>query len=284
MDDAALLALFNTYLTEVKKSSENTRVSYLRDLRQVAAYLSDSLERSLYTAREQDLAAYIALLHSKGKSDATIARNAATLKNFYSHLVQEGIRADNPAAGLSVQKPEHKLPEILTDEEVELLLDQPSCTDLKGYRDKAMLEVLCATGIRVSELISLDVDDVDIEAGVVCCVHGEKHREMGLYPQATKALAEYVSFIRTQMLRDAGDKALFVNVSGERMSRQGFWKLIKSYQAKAGIEKNITPHMLRHSFAAHLLQKGADLHDVQKRLGHADVSTTGIYAKVIHQQ
>ena len=284
MDDAALIELFNQYLTEVKKSSENTRVSYLRDLRQVSAYLRDEADKSLLTACTQDLKAYIAMLQGKGKSEATIARNAATLKNFYGHLASEEIRADNPALGLSVQKPEHKLPEILTDEEVELLLDQPSCTDLKGYRDKAMLEVLCATGIRVSELISLDIDDVDIQEGVVCCVHGEKHREMGLYPQAKKALAEYVSFIRNQMLRNAGDKALFVNVSGERMSRQGFWKLIKSYQVKAGIEKNITPHMLRHSFAAHLLQKGADLHDVQKRLGHADVSTTGIYTKVISHQ
>lgn len=281
MTDATVLEEFNRYLIEEKHASENTRVSYLRDLRQFCAYLTQSKQIALFDATSDCLTEYISTLKCKNKSDATIARNIASLKALYGHLLTAGMRNDNPATSLESQKSEHKLPQILSGEEVELLLDQPSCTDLKGYRDKAMLEVLYATGIRVTELISLDIGDVNLDESTITCRGERKRRSLPLFPSAKKALSEYMAFIRNQMLHNPNDTALFVNVSGERMSRQGFWKIIKAYQAKAGIEKNITPHMLRHSFAAHLLEHGVNVHDVQKILGHADVSTTGIYTKVL---
>lgn len=281
MTDAVILEEFNRYLLEEKHASENTRVSYLRDLRQFCTYLAQIEHTSIFDATKESLSTYISALKNKGRSESTVARNVASLKALYSHLLAIGIRSDNPAGALESHKPEHKLPQILTGEEVELLLEQPSCTDLKGYRDKAMLEVLYATGIRVTELISLDVGDVNLAEGILTCRSGKKIRTLTLYPAAKKALSEYMSFIRDQMLHNPNDVALFVNVNGERMSRQGFWKIIKAYQAKAGIEKNITPHMLRHSFAAHLLEHGVNVHDVQKILGHSDVSTTGIYTKVL---
>ena len=182
------------------------------------------------------------------------------------------------------EKAEHKLPQILTSKEVELLLEQPECTDMKGYRDRAMLELLYATGIRVSELIGLNTSDINLPAGVIRCTSKGKERMIPLYPAAVKALNEYVEFIRPQMIADPDEHALFVNVSGERMSRQGFWKIIKSYQAKAHIEKTITPHTLRHSFAAHLLENGADLHAIQEMLGHADISSTQVYSHLVKKQ
>ncbi len=181
-------------------------------------------------------------------------------------------------------KATQKLPQILTSKEVELLLEQPECTDMKGYRDKAMLELLYATGIRVSELISLDVNDVNISIGMLRCRGRSKERIIPMYPAAIKALKEYVEFIRPQMVASPDEKSLFVNVSGERMSRQGFWKIIKSYQQKAKIDKDITPHTLRHSFAAHLLENGADLHSIQEMLGHADISSTQIYSQLVKNQ
>ena len=164
------------------------------------------------------------------------------------------------------------------------MLEQPSCTDAKGYRDRAMLELLYATGIRVSELIALDINDVNISAGVIRCVSKDKERYIPLYPAAVKALSEYIEFIRPQMIALPTEKALFVNVSGERMSRQGFWKIIKSYQQKAHIEKTITPHTLRHSFAAHLLENGADLGSLQELMGHSDISSTQLYTHMVNQK
>ena len=199
-------------------------------------------------------------------------------------LAFEGSIKENPAAKLTPDKTTPKLPQILTSKEVELLLEQPSCTDAKGYRDRAMLELLYATGIRVSELISLDMSDVNTSAGVIRCKGKDKERFIPLYPTAVKALSEYIEFIRPQMIALPNEKALFVNVSGERMSRQGFWKIIKSYQQKAHIDKTITPHTLRHSFAAHLLENGADIHSIQEMLGHADISSTQIYSQLVKKQ
>ena len=173
---------------------------------------------------------------------------------------------------------------MLTGREVELFLEQPECTDLKGYRDRAMLELLYATGIRVSELISLDVDDLNLPGGMLRCASKGRERMIPLYPEAVQALTEYVHHIRPQLVESPEETALFVNMSGERMSRQGFWKLIKYYQEKAGIQKDITPHTLRHSFAAHLLENGADLHSIQEMLGHADISSTQIYSRLLNQK
>ena len=276
--------IFETYLVEVKKASQNTLSSYLRDIRQLISYLDAHSGVNLDEATDDDLAGYIAYLRNAGKSVATVSRVIASLKCFYCYLVTEGYMKENPASKLVPDKNKQKLPQILTSKEVELLLEQPSCTDAKGYRDKAMLELLYATGIRVTELISLDITDVNTAAGVVKCTGKERERFIPLYPAAVKALSEYIEFIRPQMISLPGETALFVNVNGERMSRQGFWKIIKSYQQKAHIEKTITPHTLRHSFAAHLLENGADLKSIQEMLGHADISSTQIYSQLVKKQ
>lgn len=276
--------IFEKYLVEVKKASQNTLSSYLRDIRQLIAYIDAHSGVNLDEASDEDLASYVAFLRDSGKSVATVSRVIASLKCFYSYLVTEGYMKENPASKLVPDKNKQKLPQILTSKEVELLLEQPSCTDAKGYRDKAMLELLYATGIRVTELISLDITDVNTAAGVVKCTGKDRERFIPLYPAAVKALSEYIEFIRPQMLALPSEPALFVNVSGERMSRQGFWKIIKSYQQKANIDKTITPHTLRHSFAAHLLENGADLKSIQEMLGHADISSTQIYSQLVKKQ
>lgn len=276
--------IFEKYLVEVKKASQNTLSSYLRDIRQLIAYLDAHSGANLDEATEDDLGGYIAFLRDSGKSVATVSRVIASLKCFYSYLVSEGYMKESPASKLMPDKNKQKLPQILTSKEVELLLEQPSCTDAKGYRDKAMLELLYATGIRVTELISLDITDVNTAAGVVKCTGKERERFIPLYPAAVKALSEYIEFVRPQMIALPSEQALFVNVSGERMSRQGFWKIIKFYQQKANIEKTITPHTLRHSFAAHLLENGADLKSIQEMLGHADISSTQIYSQLVKKQ
>ena len=205
-------------------------------------------------------------------------------KSLYTCLISKGYVDHNPAKGVSPAKVERKLPQVLTGKEVELLLEQPECTDLKGYRDRAMLELLYATGIRVSELIELDVDDLNLPGGVLRCFSKGKERVIPLYPAAIRALSEYITEVRPQLVDAVDETALFVNMNGERMSRQGFWKLIKFYQEKAGIQKDITPHTLRHSFAAHLLENGADLRSIQEMLGHADISSTQIYSRLINQK
>jgi integrase/recombinase XerD len=284
LDNDACLAKYETYLTDVKKASANTLASYLRDIRQLGEYLASHTDCTFVTVDETGLSVYIAYLRSRGKSVATVSRAIASIKNFYAFLLEKGVVPVNPTGVLVPDKSTQKLPQILTSREVELLLEQPECVDPKGYRDRAMLELLYATGIRVSELINLDVSDLNLPAGIVTC-HGRDHdRAIPLYATAIKALSEYIEFIRPRMIATADEQALFVNVSGERMSRQGFWKLIKSYQIKAGIEKDITPHTLRHSFAAHLLENGADLHSIQEMLGHADISSTQIYSKLVKKQ
>ncbi len=227
---------------------------------------------------------YIDYLRASGKSIATVSRNIASLKCLYTHLCIKQIVKVNPAMKLVPDKGAQKLPQILTSKEVELLLDQPQCIDAKGYRDKAMLELLYATGIRVTELIDLNIGDVNLNAGVVRCQSRNRERFIPLYPAAVKAVSEYITLVRPQMIATPDEQSLFVNVSGERMSRQGFWKIIKFYQKKAGIEKDITPHTLRHSFAAHLLENGADIHAIQEMLGHADISSTQVYSHLIKKQ
>ena len=227
---------------------------------------------------------YINWLKGNGKSVATVSRAIASIKGFYAYLQENGIVEKNPATVLVPDKTTQRLPQILTSKEVELLLEQPQRVDMKGYRDKAMLEVLYATGIRVSELIALDVSDVNLAAGILRCRGKNKERYIPLYPAAVQALSEYIEFIRDQMIASPDEQALFVNVNGERMSRQGFWKLIKHYQQMAGIEKTITAHTLRHSFAAHLLENGADLRSIQEMLGHSDISSTQVYSQVVKKQ
>ena len=284
MPDSESLESFENYLATVKKSSANTISSYMRDVRQLHDYLSSHTDEELDTATESELESYVSWLRGNGKSAATVSRCIASLKCFYAYLVNLGRMEENPASALVPEKTTQKLPQILTSKEVELLLEQPECVDMKGYRDRAMLELLYATGIRVSELISLNVGDVNVAAGIIRCTSKGKERFIPLYPAAIKAISEYVEFIRPQMIAAPDEESLFVNVSGERMSRQGFWKIIKCYQAKAHIEKDITPHTLRHSFAAHLLENGADIHSIQEMLGHADISSTQIYSQLVKKQ
>ena len=284
MQNQKCLDIFESYLRDEKNASSNTLSSYMRDIRQLAEYLDTNLDTELTSATEADLEEYVQYLRDSGKLVATVSRSIASIKNLYSYLGIHQIIKQSPATRLTTEKNVQKLPQILTSQEIDLLLEQPKCIDAKGYRDKAMLELLYATGMRVTELIDLNVEDVNLSAGVVRCHSRNKERFIPIYPAAAKALDEYIRLVRPQMLADPDDDTLFVNIGGERMSRQGFWKIIKHYQKKANIEKDITPHTLRHSFAAHLLENGADIHDIQEMLGHADVSSTQVYSQLIKKQ
>ena len=278
-----LLKGYEGYLTTEKKASANTLSSYLRDVGQYLHWLEgEGLCAEM--AVQEDVERYVKYLSGKGKSVATVTRSLASLKSFYTYLMGEGTVLVNPARGITPAKVERKLPQILTSKEVDLFLEQPEPGDAKGCRDKAMLELLYATGIRVSELIGLDMDHINLSVGFIRCASRNKERIIPIYPAAVRALADYVDHVRPQMIEHPDERALFVNMSGERMSRQGFWKIIKHYQEKAGIQKDITPHTLRHSFAAHLLENGADLRSIQEMLGHADISSTQIYAQLVNQK
>ena len=272
---------FEAYLKKEKNASSNTLSSYMRDLRQFGEWLLKTAELDLPRATDGEIAAYYRYLRTAGKSQATVTRCSATLRCYYAHLIDKRKLRENPARLVELDRQKRKLPQILSSSEVELFLEQPDLKEAKGIRDKAMLELLYATGIRVSELIGLDVGDVNLTVGFIRCRSGEKERVIPMYKVAVKALKDYMDSVRPAMVEEADEPALFVNVGGSRMSRQGFWKIVKSYQKKAGIDKEITPHTLRHSFAAHLLENGADLKDIQEMLGHADLSTTQIYAKVV---
>ena len=277
----ANLQKFESYLRKDKGLSENTTVSYCRDVRQFSEWLERDRTIQLNSATNEDISSYLQYLQGIGKSPSTVSRSAASLKRYYAYLMEKGKAGQNPAAGIALEKHGRKLPSILTNHEVDLFLSQPDLTDPKGIRDKAMLELLYASGIRVSELIGLDMEDVNLSVGFLVCRSGEKERVIPLYKVAVRSIQDYLQTVRPVLTSDNGETALFVNVNGSRMSRQGFWKIVKSYQIKAGIQKEITPHTLRHSFAAHLLENGADIRDIQEMLGHADLSTTQIYTKVI---
>ena len=278
------IELFESYLKNEKKASENTLSSYIRDIRQFAEYQERTGGSPITEAGEKELAEYIEHLRHSGKSVSTVSRNIASLKNLYSYLTIKRLIEKNPSTKLVPEKSTQKLPQILTSKEVDLLLAQPECVDAKGYRDRAMLELLYATGIRVTELIDLNISDINLNEGVIRCHSRDKERFIPMYPKAVKALSDYLELVRPQMIAMPDEEALFVNVGGERMSRQGFWKLIKHYQKKAKIEKEITPHTLRHSFAAHLLENGADIHAIQEMLGHADISSTQVYSQLVKKQ
>lgn len=280
-----LIHAYENYLTKVKQASGNTVSSYMRDIRQFAQWLQTSEEQDVLNASQVNISAYLEHMQAQGKSGATVSRTLASLKNFYSYAVSTGFLEDTPVTEeIHVERGEKKLPQILTGKEVELLLAQPSSVDSKGIRDKAMLEVMYATGIRVTELIDLNVEDVNLELGILKCSSARKSRVIPLYPAALRALTVYLREVRLLMVADPQEKALFVNVGGSRMSRQGFWKILKFYQMKANIEKDITPHTLRHSFAVHLLENGADLGSLQELMGHSDISSTQMYTQMINQK
>ena len=280
-----LISAYENYLNKVKQASVNTVFSYLRDIRQFSAWLQASEGTNVIDATQLNITTYFAYLEQEGRSAATVSRTLASLKNFYSYVVSSGFLESSPVTGdIRVERGEKKLPQILSGKEVELLLAQPACVDPKGFRDKAMLEVMYATGIRVSELIDLDVGNVNLELGVIKCSGAKKTRLIPLYPAALKALSVYMNEVREAMLAEPDEQALFVNIGGARMSRQGFWKILKHYQQAAHIDKDITPHTLRHSFAVHLLENGADLNSVQELMGHSDISSTQMYAHLINNK
>ena len=279
-----LIRAYENYLSKVKKASENTIDSYMRDIRQFDIWLSEKTGKDVLDAEQVNISDYLTFLQNEGRSNASILRMLASLKNFYAYLVSSGFLEKTPVSDIHIERGDKKLPQILTGREVELLLSQPVCVDAKGFRDKAMLEVMYATGIRVSELIDLDIDDVNLELGVIKCNCAKKSRTIPLYPAALRALSLYIREVRAGMLATPDEPALFVNVSGSRMSRQGFWKLMKHYQTTAKIDKEITPHTLRHSFAVHLLENGADLGSLQELMGHSDISSTQIYTHMINQK
>ena len=275
------IADYRTWLQEEKHASDNTLSSYLRDINQFKTWLLGAGSPDLRRVKKDTINEYMLYLSGAGKSPATITRCTASLKSFYAYMLGRGAVKTNPAKNIAALKVERKCPEILTSKEVELFLEQPKCVDEKGYRDHAMLELLYATGIRVSELIGLDVGDVNLAGGFIRCRSKTRERIIPLYRTAIKALRDYMTDIRPRIISGPDEQALFVNMNGGRMSRQGFWKIIKYYQEKAEISKDITPHTLRHSFAVHLLENGADLRSIQEMLGHADISSTQIYAHII---
>jgi len=280
-----LISAYENYLTKVKQASANTVFSYMRDIRQFAEWLRNEENTEVLEAAQVNISGYLTHLQEMGRSAATVSRSLASLKNFYAYLVSTGFLEESPVtADIHVERGEKKLPQILTGMEVEKLLAQPACVDAKGFRDKAMLEVMYATGIRVSELIALDVEDVNLELKTIKCGGAKKSRAIPLYPAALRALAVYLRDVRETMVVDPCERALFVNVGGSRMSRQGFWKILKFYQSKAHIDKDITPHTLRHSFAVHLLENGADLGSVKELMGHSDISSTQMYTQMINQR
>ena len=279
-----LIGAYENYLSKVKQASANTIASYMRDIRQYSDWLRMNTDADVVDATQVNISDYLRNLEQEGRSAATVSRSLASLKNFYSYVVSSGFLEKTPVTDIRVDRGEKKIPQILTGREIELLLAQPVCVDAKGFRDKAMLEVMYATGIRVTELIDLNVEDVNLELGIIKCVGAKKTRAIPLYPGALKALRAYLKDIRSTMVANANENALFVNVGGVRMSRQGFWKILKHYQAMAHIEKDITPHTLRHSFAVHLLENGADLGSLQELMGHSDISSTQMYTHMVNQK
>ena len=279
-----LIGAYENYLTKVKQASGNTVASYLRDIRQFAGWLHEEEETEVVDATQLHIHSFLSHLESEGRSAATRSRALASLKNFYGYVVSAGFLGESPVKEVKVDRGEKKLPQILTNREIELLLAQPSSVDHKGIRDKAMLQVMYATGIRVSELIGLDISDVALEVGIIRCQSGKKTRNVPLYPEALQALTVYIRDVRARLLADPAEQALFVNIGGARMSRQGFWKILKHYQSTARIDKEITPHTLRHSFAVHLLENGADLGFLQEVMGHSDISSTQMYTQMVDQR
>lgn len=279
-----LTVAYENHLKNIKRASDNTVASYMRDIRQYGQWLLKFRNKEIADANREDVQAFLTHLMSQGRSSSTLNRNLASLKNLYIYLNSAGFIMQSPIVDIAVEPIEKKLPQILTGREIELLLAQPSLNDAKGIRDKAMLELLYATGMRVTELIDLNFDDVNMEMGVIKCANSKKARMIPLYRGALNALELYLRSVRSAMVADLDETALFVNVAGHRMTRQGFWKILKTYQASAQIEKDITPHTLRHSFAVHLLENGADLTAIKEMMGHSDISSTQVYSQLVNQK
>ena len=268
------------YLRDEKGLKDNTLLSYKRDIEKFITYISQKQMNLMTDVNKVVLQNYFAYLQRENVKSSTIARCIASIKSFYSYLSAVHFIKSNPALHIHGIKVEKKLPEILSDNEINLLLSQPRTADAKGCRDKAMLELLYATGIRVSELIGLNIDNINLTLAYLRCDEGGRERIIPLYADAVAAIEQYVKNARSFMVASEDEQSLFVNTSGKRLTRQGFWKIVKQYKTMANIQKDITPHTFRHSFAAHLYENGADLRSIQEMMGHSDISSTQIYAEL----
>jgi len=275
-----LIQDFVTYLEKDKGVSANTLQSYARDIKQFRDYI-DLENLNLSQISQDDIDRYMKHMQKKGKAASSVSRSLASVRALFNYLLLKGAVGKNPAGRIKTPKQEKKLPQVLTLGEIDNLLKRPNKKTPKGLRDKAMLELLYASGIKVSELISLNTDDIDLDFGYLKCVGENDVRIVPLGKSAIKALRDYITNCRPSMVASDDEKTLFVNCGGTKMTRQGFWKLIKGYAQEAGIEKDITPHTLRHSFAAHLLENGADLASIQEMLGHKDIASTQVYTRLV---
>lgn len=275
---------FMEFLRSTKEMSENSLNAYFRDIKQFAIFLEEKHIRQFDQINNTTIITYILKLKNEGKASATINRTVSSVRAFFDFLFRKGLIESNPVVNIKLPKIDKKIPDYLTQQEVEKLLEQPD-NSIKGIRDRAILEVLYATGVRVSELIEMNINDINLKMGFVTCSgeHG-KARIIPLGKPSKMALDQYLNGNRDKLLKGKTESALFVNYAGERMTRQGLWKIIKNYTSKAGIDKQITPQIVRHSFAVHLVQNGADLRSLQELLGHCDISTTQIYTEVIRNR
>ncbi|MDR1540647.1 MAG: tyrosine recombinase [Clostridiales bacterium] len=267
------------YLRDKKKAPKNTMMSYERDLKRFREYLDDQHIESIKLIETQHVLSYMATLEKAGLAASSVSRSLAAIRSFFRFYIFMGVIMSDPTSTIAPPKMVRKVPEIMTPEEVELLLAAPKCEDLKGIRDKAMLEVLYATGIRVSELVSLRLSDVDLNSKTIRCTTGERERSIPINDSAVAAIKDYVHRARAFMVKSSLEDVMFVNCAGVPMTRQGFWKIVKEYAKAANVQGDISPHILRHSFAAHLLAGGADLQVVKDLLGHMDISATQVYVQ-----
>ena len=270
------IKLFLEFLQKDKKLSNNTLQSYKRDITQYESYINEENLQYLKVTKD-DIKKYLENLKNIGKKTSTISRNLASIRSFYQYLVRTKKIKEDPTEGIQSPKVEKRVPSVLSSKEVELLLEQPKAVDLKGIRDKAMLEFAYATGMRVTEIINLNLEDVNLKEGYVSCTNANKQRNIPLGAISINTLKEYIKKARPYLIKSEDEKSLFVNINGKRLTRQGFWKIVKFYKEQAHIDKDITPHVLRHSFATHLLLNGADLKAIQVMLGHSDISSTQVY-------
>lgn len=273
---------FSDYLIHTKSVSANTLDSYVRDVEHFLVFLNEEGLDNPTNADSRTLEHYVEQLNNLKKTNSTITRNIASIRCFYQYLIISNQTDSNPAKTVKLEKVQKKMPQILSGKEIELLLSQPNIKEPKGCRDKAMLELLYATGIRVTELIDLNVEDINLHTGMLRCKMGQTERMIPVYQTAVSIISDYILRARSLIIVPDGGHALFTNLNGRRLTRQGFWKIVKGYAEQAGIVKEITPHTLRHSFALHLLENGADLKDIQLMLGHADISSTQVYVHMLN--
>lgn len=280
----AYIDRYTDFMTNVCHKTINTIESYKRDVVQYLTYLNKQDIASINSTTKSTILSYLLELKNSGRAASTISRNLASIRSFYEFLKQDGLVEYDPTESLSAPHVEKKPPRVLSSSDVNLLLEQPKLSDNKGIRDKAMLEVLYATGIRVSELIGMNITDINIQMGFIRCRNNRSERIVPMGSKASEALQHYIEKARPAMMRNESEISLFLNCSGGRISRQGFWKIIKQYQHSAGIETEITPHTLRHSFAAHLVENGADLESLKTMMGHADIASTQVYTCFINEK